>query len=421
LTIRPARRTIATNRAVVVSAGTTELYGGVVSAGWAPTEEERFGLGSANRSDKLLGFKAKGSFEVEPQENGGSTVFNTAMGLPAQLGPVTGEGRFDYDANGITTGAGITVGGATLAGLVTLPSIALQWTQGATWSAAFDLRIPLLEVGVGTEMTITSGRLDSLAIYFAPPKGVPLGSTGAELDFLAGEGDGKPPGFSFGGSIGASAGPKVGKFSVLRLDTTFSAAVGRSAEVPEGLESIGLIAGTDLGKLPFQLYVAADVKMLNVIPVAHAHLNIWATPKPIVALDGRIGLDVKDGTCGGNPNKPFIQVQHKAEAGLAITKGDFNLSASGVASLTAFCVKLLSAGATFNASTKGMGVCGFVQTVFGKIGVGVGARWPRGNVTVGALLRNIKMFTGCDLTPYRSRLTVAPAAVAASSAGPTAA
>ena len=419
LRLDPAKKSMTTSRPTSIALGTTTLRAAgtsVFSTTWSGPDDQ-FTIGGLDLSSKLLGFPLGGSLTATPAQTGARLVVS-ALGLPNQLGGITAEATVDVDGAGVPRAATAAVGGSMI-GPILLPSLTLVWKEGRTWEATADIRIPLLEQGVGAMVTITDNKLVGLAMSFASPVGVPLGSSGVTIDFIGASAEFQPPGFTFGGMIGGAAGPSIGGLSILRLDAEFAAAVAREATIPAGLGSVGLAEGTKLGVVPFAFNVNGTFKLLNVLPIASADFYYWGTPKgPLVALKGNLGFDFNVGSCGELSDEPAFQLKFGAFVGVAANKQDFNISAGGSGKVRFVCATILDLGVKFGASKKGMGVCGYVKTAFGRAAGGVGATWPSRPVTPQKLLKNIKPFVGCDLSAYTSNLTAGIAAAAGDRTAP---
>ncbi len=413
LRIDPGARQLTTSMPTGIAIGVTRIrVAGATpyAASWS-AGDGAFQVGGLDLGSKLLGFPLGGSLTATPlPTTGGARIVVTAITLPNQLGGSTAEATVVIDSAGKTLSGQATLGGAEI-GPILLPSVSLSWKSDRVWTAKVDARIPLLEQGIGAEITIVDNRLTAFKLAFASPVGVPLGSTGITLDYLSAGADFAPPGFKFTGELGGAAGPSIGKFSLLRLDTIFDAAVARRATVPGGLDEIGLPEGQDLGVVPFAFHVGGTFKLLNVIPVGSANFYYWGTGRsPLVALKGSVGLDLKTGSCAGSD--PAFQLKVGGGLGVAFNATQFNLAADVQAKLRVLCFTLIDAGAKFVASTKGIAVCGYLQLGRAKVATGVGAKWPSGDLTTSALLKNVQILTACDLSPYTTQLKVGDARAA---------
>ncbi len=418
VTIDVAKRTVKTNGNAAVALGIVLLHRldqGPVAWTFAASTSA-FDIGKVNLTGRALGFPLGGALTATPEDDGGVTLKVGAFGLPSLLGDVTGIGTLTADAKGAPTSGEVSVGGAEIGPLL-MPSLSLTWGGGTSWEAAADIRIPLLEQGVGATVKVTDNKLVALSVYYAAVP-IPLGASGVQVDYLAASADFEPPGFEFSGSIGGVAGPEVAGISVLRLDNTFAAAVKRRAIIPSGLGDLGLPAGTDLGVLPFAFSIGGDFKLFSVIPIGGAHVYYWGVPKhPLVAAQGKAGLDLHTGDCGKLGGSAF-QVKFTSQIGLAVAKDNFNLAASGSGKVRAICITLVEAGAKLRVSTVGLGMCGYINTAFGNIDGGVGAKWPK-PLTASSLTKAFKPFTGCDLSAYTSNLTLNLRASASGAAPPS--
>lgn len=405
LTIITATRRIATSGPVSIMVGPLPMRSvqqPAISTTYAASDQ-KYSLGAVDPGSALFGLRLRGGLAVTPTGTGSDVAITVE--LPALMGGVTGEARAVVtDAAQITSGI-VRVGNFEI-GPLTMPGVTLTYERAGgkdTWDGLANLILPILNVGIVGEITITDGKLARLAGTFANLN-IPLGPTGVTLGAINFETAFNP--LFIGGGVYLSAGPSIAGFSLLGIDGQLR--MGFNSDVT--LEGVpGIPRKLEVKNVPFYMWASAKAQLFgqSFLEVGDANLAIYAMrPTPLVTFWGSLGPDLSTGKCGKGGKSKTFQITAKFSVRGSFYGKQFNFGAGGRTKIRALCLTLIDVGADALVSSKGFGICG----KFGSLKVGVGTTWPK-KWSVSQYVKNTKVFTGlagnkCSLSKYEQVYTI---------------
>jgi hypothetical protein len=306
----------------------------------------------ADRSVELFDFPLAGQLSLTPYDDGTSRL-GVLVSLPLpRMDSVTGDaavkvnpgGDLAFDRLRVEVGA-LPVRGFELGNVKFLYDRTEEQWEGAaevTLPTASRVRVAAAVVVRHGQFGSFEGSVDGLNQHLA--YGVFLQRIGVRV--------GVDP-VRLGGSIGLSAGPKVGGVGILGVNGSFDvSAAGGSA-------TVRLPSGTTRVVYPGSISISGEGTVFDV-PLRHASATWYFSQTPWFEASTDLGIDVTSGD--------ITVFKAMGKVAGSLYGSDFELA--GGMNVTVFDIDVANASAVL--STRGVGACG---SVLGLGGVGAYKQW----------------------------------------------